>query len=167
MKIMQALSIEPILRTKEAWLARPYRMSGQKRSSNMQKSQYALMALSFLGFAVLSDTPAAIAQVQPLPPIPQAHDRLVIGGSFGIRYMPVMCIRAQCPTGNYSVTLEGVRIGTFRTLILVRTVDGRVQSTRFEGRHLSDDLEIEGRLQVDGDTATIDVWPTAEAAQKP
>jgi hypothetical protein len=132
----------------------------------MRISSAARRVLWSITLALACGSAAAQGAPGPIPPIPQGHDGLVIGGVFDIRYVPVMCIRAPCPPGRYAVTLEGQRIGAFSTLIVTTTTDGQDRATRYEGRFLEGSGRLEGLLRIERDTAHLDLLPmTAEPAK--
>lgn len=132
----------------------------------MDQSSRRVLGLSIIGLVVSISLPS-LAEVRPQLPTRMSAGEDVSFGKFRIRYLPIMCMRAPCPPGRYSITRDNKPIGTFRTVILVRSVQGSSQSTTYEGRYLDDIAGVEGQLHVVGTTARFLVLRTVEGPWKP
>lgn len=106
------------------------------------------------------------SQLTPMPP-PLPERAGEITGKFNIRYIPIMCVRAPCPPGRYSITMDNQPVGTVQAVIFFTTVDGVTTSTSYTGRYLPDDNGVEGTLLIDGATARIEVSRFGQGQWKP
>lgn len=90
-----------------------------------------------------------------------------IQGKFNVRYVPVMCVRAPCPSGNYAISKDKQRIGTFKTVVLTMIRYGEQELHIFTGRCLPNQGGIEGRLRIDDKTAYVTASRLVDGVWKP
>lgn len=84
-------------------------------------------------------------------------------GSFRIAYAPIMCVKAPCPPGSYSIRASDRSQFAARVRrVILRAADGG-EAEAFEGRYIGGrGLSMEGDVWIDDRIAYVSVRRTIE-----
>ncbi|MBS7696199.1 MULTISPECIES: hypothetical protein [unclassified Chelatococcus] len=83
-------------------------------------------------------------------------------GSFRVKYSPIMCVKAPCPPGSYSIRASApgefnARVGR----VVLRAANGETEI--FHGRYIGDrGLSVAGDVWIDGHIAYVAVRRTID-----